>query len=202
MIGPVNDITFLQLTKPVPASLCGPFATERAFLAALDTGTRAGGPRLATGCIYGRSNIYDDLRPLYTPRVDAAAPFHFAHADLSRANLMVDPESGEITGLIDWEMAGFRPAWLCATSGTWFDDDSCRFVVGDHQDGPDGYGEDTEMDTVLRQTFLPSRKRVTRHCWTTTAREWNCRRCFTICAMSTRRIRCYGLRNIRSTIGM
>ena len=112
------------------------------------------------------------------------------------------PGVGGITGLIDWEMAGFPPAWLCATSGTWFDDDSCRFVVEDHQDGPDGYGEDTEMDTVLRQTFLPSRKRVTQHCWTTTAREWNCRRCFTICAMSTRRIRCYGLRNIRSTIGM
>ena len=51
-------------------------------------------------------------------------------------------------------MAGFRPAWLCATSGTWFNDDSCRFVVHDQQHGPDGYGDDTETDAVLRQAFL------------------------------------------------
>ena len=86
--------------------------------------------------------------------VDSRAPFHFAHADLSVANLMVDPDSGAITGVIDWEMAGFRPAWLCATSLTWFDDDLCRFVAEDHQHGPDGYGNDTETDTMLRQVFL------------------------------------------------
>ena len=89
--------------------------------------------------------IYDIVRPLYAPRVDPSALFHFAHADLSPTNVMVDPESGEIIGLIDWEMAGFRHAWLCETSGTWFDDDSCRFVMED---------EDTGTDTVLRQVFL------------------------------------------------
>ena len=98
--------------------------------------------------------IYDVIRPLYAPRVDSSAPFHFAHADLSGANLMVDPELGKVTGLIDWEMAGFRPAWLCATSGTWFNDGSCRFVVEDHQDGPDEYGDETGADAVLRQVFL------------------------------------------------
>ena len=67
---------------------------------------------------------------------------------------MADPESGEIPGVIDWEMAGFRPAWLSATSRTWFDDDLRRFVMEDDQDGPYGYGEDTETDAVLRQVFL------------------------------------------------
>jgi len=158
VIGPVNDITFRQLTKTVPASLCGPFATERAFLEAFAHGGACGGTkvqdRLDKWPIERMFEIYDVIRPLYTPPVDSLAPFHFAHADLSVANLMIDPKSGEITGLIDWEMAGFRPAWLCAISRTWFDDDSCRFVVDDHQDGPDGYEEDTDIDTILRQVFL------------------------------------------------
>src|SRR5258706_15844995 len=57
--------------------------------------------------------IYDVIWPLYTPQVNSSAPFHFAHGDLSTANLIVDPESGEITGFIDWEMAGFiiLPSW-------------------------------------------------------------------------------------------
>lgn len=35
----------------------------------------------------------------------------FAHADLSWENILVDPETGNITGIIDWEMAGFWPEW-------------------------------------------------------------------------------------------
>ena len=161
VIGPVNDIIFLQLMKTVPASLCGPFASERAFLEAFGYKDPHRGAKVQSKLWRYRRwpvermfEIYDVIRPLYLPQVDSSAPFHFTHADLSAANLMVDPKSGEITGLIDWEMAGFRPAWLCPISRTWFDDDSCRFVVDDHQDGPDGYGGDMETDTVLRQVFL------------------------------------------------
>ena len=157
LIGPVNDLVFLQLTGTVPASLCGPFATERAFLKAFGYSDPRGTNfqfKSARWPIDRMFEIYDVIRPLYVPPVDSRAPFHFAHADLSIANLMVDPESGVITGVIDWEMAGFRPAWLCAISQTWFDDDVCRFVVDDHQHGPDGYGSDTEIDTMLRQVFL------------------------------------------------
>ena len=35
----------------------------------------------------------------------------FIHADLSRENILVDPSTGAITGIIDWEMAGFWPDW-------------------------------------------------------------------------------------------
>ena len=31
----------------------------------------------------------------------------FIHADLSQENILVDPSTGAITGIIDWEMAGF-----------------------------------------------------------------------------------------------
>ena len=118
LIGPVNDVTFLTLTEIVPASLGGPFATERAFLEAFGYRGAYGGTeaynKYIRWSVERMFEIYDVIWPLYAPRVDSSAPFHFTHADLSVANVMIDPESGEITRLIDWEMAGFRPAWLCA----------------------------------------------------------------------------------------
>lgn len=35
----------------------------------------------------------------------------FAHADLSWENILVNQTTGEVTGILDWEMAGFWPAW-------------------------------------------------------------------------------------------
>ncbi|KIJ28366.1 hypothetical protein M422DRAFT_270365 [Sphaerobolus stellatus SS14] len=49
--------------------------------------------------------------------------FHFSHGDLHTANILVDPATGAITGILDWEMAGFRPAWLAAVASEWFNDD-------------------------------------------------------------------------------
>ena len=104
LIGPVNDLTFVQLTGTVPASLCGPFTTERAFLEAFGySDTRGTKMQLKSTrwSIDRMFEIYDVIRPLYVPPVDSSAPFHFAQADLSVANLIVDPGSGEMTGLID-----------------------------------------------------------------------------------------------------
>jgi aminoglycoside phosphotransferase (APT) family kinase protein len=38
-----------------------------------------------------------------------AAPYTFTHGDLTNVNIMV--ENGSITGIIDWEMAGYYPVW-------------------------------------------------------------------------------------------
>ena len=35
----------------------------------------------------------------------------FAHADLSWENILVDPLTGHVNGILDWEMAGFWPEW-------------------------------------------------------------------------------------------
>lgn len=35
----------------------------------------------------------------------------FAHADISWENILVEPTTGAVTGIIDWEMAGFWPEW-------------------------------------------------------------------------------------------
>ncbi|KAF2223512.1 kinase-like domain-containing protein [Elsinoe ampelina] len=35
----------------------------------------------------------------------------YTHADLSWEHIMVDPSTNTITGILDWEMAGFWPEW-------------------------------------------------------------------------------------------
>ena len=35
----------------------------------------------------------------------------FAHADISWENILVDPGTGNVTGIVDWEMAGYWPEW-------------------------------------------------------------------------------------------
>lgn len=35
----------------------------------------------------------------------------FAHADISWENILLDPRTGNVTGILDWEMAGFWPEW-------------------------------------------------------------------------------------------
>ncbi|KAL2020584.1 hypothetical protein VTK56DRAFT_8172 [Thermocarpiscus australiensis] len=38
--------------------------------------------------------------------------FVFTHGDLYTGNVMVDPARGAVTGIIDWECAGFWPHWF------------------------------------------------------------------------------------------
>jgi hypothetical protein len=156
LIGPVNDITFLAHKNIIPPAQCGPFSTERQFLEAFaylgSPGTRPT-DKLERWAFEKLFEVYDVVRPEYPVSKGDLTAFHFAHGDLSVANILLDPKTGAVTGIIDWEMAGFRPAWLAAAYPTWFDDDSCRFLVEDHQDEPDGYGDETEDDARLRQHF-------------------------------------------------
>jgi aminoglycoside phosphotransferase (APT) family kinase protein len=52
-----------------------------------------------------------DFVDRYRPSFPDDAEVVFAHADLSWENILVDPSSGNVTGILDWEMAGFWPEW-------------------------------------------------------------------------------------------
>jgi hypothetical protein len=78
---------------------------------------------------------------------------HFAHGDLSDFNILVDPATGAVTGVIDWEMGGFRPAWLVTVAGGWFDDDSERFLMSDFQSSRGNHADETPADAALRAHF-------------------------------------------------
>jgi len=68
-------------------------------------------------------------------------------------NILIDPDTGEITGIIDWEMAGFRPPWLAAVAGGWFNDGSERFMMSEHQTARGDYKDDTPTDAIIRAQF-------------------------------------------------
>jgi len=85
-------------------------------------------------------------------------------------------ENGMQVGVIDWEMAGFRPAWLATVSGGWFDDDSERFLMSDFQ-GPISKTRVGTMPMRLQPTLRSARtsgstwRRWTRSSFATTCRE-------------------------------
>ena len=51
----------------------------------------------------------------------------------SDCNILIDPNTGGVTAVIDWEMAGFCPLWLAAVATGWFNDDSELFLISDLQ---------------------------------------------------------------------
>lgn len=162
-VGPANIFEIMDSLEIIPPSECGPCDTERAFLELVAyAGIPSTPPLLNT---FRRApfdalfKIYDVVRPLYSSLfrralgVEESNLFRFVHGDLSVANILLDPTTGKVTGVIDWEVSGFVPAWLAASAGGWFDDDCNRFIMNRLQDAPDGYDEDTTEDTELRRYF-------------------------------------------------
>ncbi|KAL2211152.1 hypothetical protein CC79DRAFT_566169 [Sarocladium strictum] len=75
---------------------------------------------------------------------------HFAHADLSWENILVDAETGKVKGILDWEMAGFWPEWwefrkalFGARSQPWWMDIMKEVMV------PYGAEADLDMDVEM-----------------------------------------------------
>ncbi|KAK3370605.1 hypothetical protein B0H63DRAFT_552721 [Podospora didyma] len=46
------------------------------------------------------------------PTTDTGPQFSLCHGDLSAVNIMVDPATATVTGIIDWEYGGFYPSWF------------------------------------------------------------------------------------------
>ncbi|KAK4140651.1 kinase-like domain-containing protein [Dichotomopilus funicola] len=47
-----------------------------------------------------------------TPTTLPSKPYVFCHNDLHQNNILVDPSTLKITAILDWEYAGFYPAWV------------------------------------------------------------------------------------------
>jgi hypothetical protein len=154
-----TTLPFLTTPRQIPAQFCGPFDSERQFVEAFaflgQPSTRE--PSRYLHPLEMALEIFDIVAALYRQPDEQKLPlsetFHFSHGDLSSWNILVDPDTGAVTGVIDWEMAGFRPAWLAASAPGWFDDDSERFVMSDFQDKRGNYAEDRPGDAVVRAHF-------------------------------------------------
>lgn len=53
---------------------------------------------------------YRDKRSSWTRHKSRSTDFVFCHNDLGQHNILVDPETFEVTAIIDWEFAGFFPS--------------------------------------------------------------------------------------------
>lgn len=162
MVGPINDITFLDYPRQVDPQRCGPFNSERSVMEAfafLGTPPTRPGGKLSCWVFEKTLEVYDVVKQFYNNSQQSEVSssnhdrFHFAHGDLSSFNILIDPSTGAVTGIIDWEMAGFRPAWLAAVGGGWFDDDSERFLMSDFQNSRGNHADETPADAVLRAHF-------------------------------------------------
>lgn len=112
---------------------CGPFASVKEFHDML---------------MAPAGKIFPDLIPKYRPRLPDNDEIVFAHGDVSWENILVDPTTGHVTGIIDWEMAGFWPRWweyrkgLCgARCQIWWDNILKQVMVA--------YPDATEADIDL-----------------------------------------------------
>ena len=118
-IGPINDLTFLDYPNQIPPQICGPFDSERRFLEAFAflgrPPTRKGG-KMGRWAFEKAIEVYDALKQLQQPpskpHIEEREAFHFAHGDLHDDNILINPDTAEITGIIDWEVARFPPKWL------------------------------------------------------------------------------------------
>ncbi|GJE96623.1 kinase-like protein [Phanerochaete sordida] len=162
IVGPANEPILLDYEKPIPPSASGPFATEREYLEAVAylgrpaTRPSSKGQRWAFERVL---EVFEAIRPAYRdldaaqiPAPDAST-FRFAHNDLSSSNILLDPKTGHITAVLDWEMAGFFPGWHAARAGGSFNDDFQRFLVQSWQDGPLGYDDEPPEAADVRKHF-------------------------------------------------
>ncbi|GKZ30558.1 hypothetical protein AbraIFM66950_009569 [Aspergillus brasiliensis] len=73
----------------------GPFASDDDLWAEMERGLNKSLPEVA--------------RVRLRQCMPSAMPYTFTHGDLTNVNIMV--ENGELTGIIDWETAGYFPVW-------------------------------------------------------------------------------------------
>lgn len=114
-------------------AMCGPFASVKEFHDML---------------VAPLGQVCPDLIPKYRARLPDHDDIVFAHADISGENILVDPVTGHVTGILDWEMAGFWPRWweyrkgLCgARCQIWWDNILKQVMVA--------YPDATEADMDL-----------------------------------------------------
>jgi aminoglycoside phosphotransferase len=65
------------------------------------------------------------------------------HGDLCLPNILGDPESGELSGIVDWRYAGVHLREVDVAAAVW----SCHF---------NGYGDDIAVDVLARAGWRPA----------------------------------------------
>lgn len=72
-----------------------------------------------------------DILPTVCVDEDKPASFILHHHDLNEANILVDPETFEVTGIVDWEMINVVPEWRAADAPRFLD-----YMEPDYEEEP------------------------------------------------------------------
>ena len=146
-IGPLQDCALLQYPLIVPSPSQTPpvfTATDYVRLLALNgfPSTRSSYDKPTRDrvieLLQGLHSLYPH-HPLFGPSSDPFI-FRFCHGDLHDGNILVDPTTGKITGIVDWECAGFRPWWIGVAGIGWLEEDRERFLF--RADCPNNFADD------------------------------------------------------------
>jgi hypothetical protein len=150
-LGPLNDISLLnyRLTVSSPSQTLPTFTSDEYIKLIAFNGNPSTRPDYDFPT---REKLFQSIRNLYPnstmfgPSADASN-FRFSHGDLHDSNILIDPQSGAITGIIDWEAAAFRPLWADVCGVGWFEEDNHRFIIG--YSDLENFSEDTDLEDMV-----------------------------------------------------
>ncbi|PVG01420.1 hypothetical protein CPB86DRAFT_823681 [Serendipita vermifera] len=96
--------------------------------------------------------------------------FSMAHLDLTPDNILVDPETAAVVGIVDWEFSGFVPEWIALAPPTWITDEWLPSWTGNEWqlDGDEcernPFGE-LRQETELVKEMRRSQRDILRFLW-------------------------------------
>ncbi|KAJ3561239.1 hypothetical protein NP233_g10314 [Leucocoprinus birnbaumii] len=158
-LGPLNDFALLcpVQTNPPPSQTPPTFTSEEYFKLLAFNGNPPNRDYYDLPTREKCVELFQSIWKLYPNSTILGSQadrsnFCFSHGDLHSGNIFIDPESGAITGIIDWEAAAFRPLWAEICGVGWFEEDGERFIIG--ADDPQNFEGDTSPgDAELRAFF-------------------------------------------------
>lgn len=157
-LGPLHDISLInyRLMVPSPSQTMPTFTSDDyvkliAFNGSPSTRSDYDFPTREK-CV----ELFQSIRRLYPSSTlfgsSDASNFRFSHGDLHDGNILIDPQSGAITGIIDWEAAAFRPLWAEVCGVGWFEEDRQRFLIGSEDSR--NFEDDVDPEDVKLRAFF------------------------------------------------
>ncbi|KAF5378921.1 hypothetical protein D9757_008726 [Collybiopsis confluens] len=159
-LGPIHDLSFLNygIVMPTPSQTMPVFSSEQYIRL---VGYNGNPPTRNERDSIERQkcvDLFQSIRSLY-PDSSLFGPldtdcFRFSHGDLHESNILVNPNSGEVTAYIDWETGAFRPSWATVHGVGWFNEDKERHPIDG--DDPGNFQNDIEPGDGLLRAFFRS----------------------------------------------
>ena len=157
-LGPLQSVPLVnyRLTVPPPAKTRPVYSTQEYVSLVAHNGHPTTWSRYELFARETCINLFELVHNLYPhsrllgPLADGSG-YCFTHGDLHVQNILVDPDTGAITGILDWECAAFRPMWAEVAGFGWFVEDGHRMIFGCFE--PANFDGETTEDGWLRALF-------------------------------------------------